>query len=233
MLFYFTIIAILLSAGSFLQNRYGMAGIFYTQFLLILLPSLAIIYFMKLDISTLRFQSAAFEDFIGAAGVWAIGFIMIIMYSAIQNYIFPSWTEDLKKLGDFLQKADYFQTLIVLSFVPAICEEILFRGIIFGSLERKLGFSKGLFISSVLFGLFHIYPAKIAITAMLGMIFAYVVYKSKSIYPSMMMHFINNFFTLFIGKNAMNTEYMKNEAIYILLLFILMVYMGIIWIRKK
>lgn len=210
-----------------------MSGIFYTQILLILLPSFGIIYFMKLDISMLRFKKCSFEDFVGSAGVWAIGFVIIILYSAIQNYIFPTWAEDLKKLGEFLQNADYFQTIVFLSLVPAVCEEILFRGIIFGSLEKSLGFSKGLFISSALFGLFHIYPAKIAVTAMLGMVFAYVVYRSKSIYTSMFMHFLNNFITLFLGKNALNPEYMRNEAIYILLFFILLIYIGIVWLRKK
>jgi sodium transport system permease protein len=223
----------LIFIGSFLQKKYGIEGILYTQILLILLPSLAIIYFMKLDMTILRLKKTSFKNLAGASGVWAIGFILIMFYSVFQNYIFPSWSEDLKILGDFLKNADYFQMLIFLSIAPAICEEILFRGIIFGTLEKKIGFLKSIFISSILFGLFHIYPAKIAVTAMLGMIFAYVVYKSGSIYTSMLMHFINNFFTLFIGKNTLSTEYMKINFIYIAIVYALLIYSGIIWLRKK
>jgi len=50
-----------------------------------------------------------------------------------------------------------------------------------------------------LFGVFHIYPGKILSTAILGMLFAYVVAKTGSILAGMFLHFINNIFSIIIS----------------------------------
>ncbi|MBQ8001462.1 MAG: CPBP family intramembrane metalloprotease [Ruminococcus sp.] len=80
-----------------------------------------------------------------------------------------------------------FPTLI---FAPII-EELLFRGLIFPH-NRKLGELFAIIISGVFFGLWHQNLPQIFVTATFGMFSAFLYLRTKSIYPSIIAHFLNN-----------------------------------------
>ncbi|VII18340.1 ABC transporter permease [Clostridioides difficile] len=86
--------------------------------------------------------------------------------------------------------------LLVIALLPAICEEIFFRGFIFSSFSKSKDKNKSIKLaiicSSVLFGIMHMDFIRIIPTSILGIIFAYSVYKSGSIFVSMLLHFLNN-----------------------------------------
>jgi len=82
--------------------------------------------------------------------------------------------------------------LVITAVLPAVFEEINYRGLgmqIFSEVEddRK----KILFIG-ILFGLGHQFVAQTGYAFVGGLIFAYVVIKTRSIIPGMIVHFINN-----------------------------------------
>lgn len=232
-IFYLLILALLMTLGSFLQYKYQITGILYVQIFIILFPSIFILYISKVKFSILRLKTTGIFDYLGSIGLWAVGFVVIMIYSSIQNHIFPSWAEDLELLGKFLSEASYFQSIFILSLVPAFCEEIFFRGFIYGNIEKHLGYKNAIIISSIMFGIFHIYPAKIVVTSILGMFFAYAVYLTGSIYTSMLMHFINNSFTLLLGKNISNTDFIQNKFIFIFSVFFIFILIGINWHNSK
>lgn len=73
-----------------------------------------------------------------------------------------------------------------------IAEELLFRGVIHRWLRQFLSFWPAVLLSSFIFGLLHIEPAIAAGAAVLGGICAWIYERSESIWPAVIIHFINN-----------------------------------------
>ena len=81
--------------------------------------------------------------------------------------------------------------IIFVCIIPAVCEEILFRGGIFNGLLQK-SCLKGILLSAFLFALFHMNPAQTLPQIVLGCVFALVFAKSGSIYSIIICHFFSN-----------------------------------------
>lgn len=96
-------------------------------------------------------------------------------------------------LEHYLQgKHEILITLFHISLVPAICEETLFRGYILRVLEKDWGVWGGIIVTGVLFGIFHLRLGQVIPLASIGIVLAYVAWRSDSIFPAMMGHFVNN-----------------------------------------
>jgi sodium transport system permease protein len=79
-----------------------------------------------------------------------------------------------------------------LALVPAVCEEFLFRGFI---LSRFLGtgnLGQALMMTGVLFGVFHRNLAVLLTTSLAGLLLAFVVWRTGSLYNAIAMHVLVN-----------------------------------------
>ena len=90
---------------------------------------------------------------------------------------------------------------VVLAFigtamVPAFCEEFLFRGAILSAL-KPYGKAPAIIISAVLFGLMHQNAEQLLYTTVAGLLMGYVVYETGSVWCSVLIHFFNNFISVF------------------------------------
>lgn len=81
--------------------------------------------------------------------------------------------------------------IVVVCLTPAICEEIFFRGYIQRTFERTMQW-RSVILVGIFFGLFHFQPLGLVTLAILGILFGYFFYRSKSLFPSMAAHFTNN-----------------------------------------
>jgi membrane protease YdiL (CAAX protease family) len=116
----------------------------------------------------------------------------------------PEWYAKAKALEDTYKSAmmsmatmrsltDYLLALLVLAALPALFEEVLFRG---GFQQIFVGWTKskwaGIVLTSVLFSLIHFsyfgFLPRLALGLVLGLIFYY----SKNIWLCILLHFLNN-----------------------------------------
>jgi len=81
--------------------------------------------------------------------------------------------------------------LVAVALTPALCEEILFRGYVQRTLERTLG-AKSILATGVVFGLYHLQPLGLLNLSLLGLVFGYFFFASRSLLPGMAAHFTNN-----------------------------------------
>lgn len=79
-----------------------------------------------------------------------------------------------------------------IALTPAICEEIMFRGLIYTALERRYGANKAILISGILFGLYHLRLNQVVVLSLIGMLLAWLTYKSGSLIPAIVLHAFNN-----------------------------------------
>ena len=84
-----------------------------------------------------------------------------------------------------------FLYYLAVSVMPALVEEFAFRGVVMGSL-RKYSDALALVVSSALFALMHGNFVQIPFTFCCGLAFGFVVIKSGSLLPAILIHFFNN-----------------------------------------
>lgn len=98
---------------------------------------------------------------------------------------------------EFLANRTIFTAFGLMAIVVApLAEETFFRGFVFPGLGRRLGVAAGAVLSALLFGLSHVDIGTIFPTAVLGLLFAVMYYKTQSIYASMAAHCLNNVLAL-------------------------------------
>ncbi|MED3793974.1 type II CAAX endopeptidase family protein [Niallia alba] len=87
----------------------------------------------------------------------------------------------------------FIGSLFVTILVAPIVEELLFRGILFNKWSESLGAKKALFLTSFLFGVFHIGSSPIFIGQLLaGFLFCLVYMRTKSLVLPILLHIGNN-----------------------------------------
>ncbi len=87
----------------------------------------------------------------------------------------------------------YLTEFVLSTILPGFCEEFLHRGLLLNANKNTGNTRYCLIISSLLFGLMHLSIKQFFYAAILGALMGYVDIKADSIYPSMIMHFCNNF----------------------------------------
>ncbi len=93
--------------------------------------------------------------------------------------------------------------VIVIAVLPAIGEELVFRGMIGRGLMARWGLVPAILITSVMFGLVHMHPAHVIAVIPLGMFMHYVYFITRSFWAPVLVHFMNNAFAVTMSKVAL------------------------------
>ena len=184
---------LLLYVGSYIQLKFGLPGLLGNQIIFVILPVLLSIY-IKTDLKKVySLNIPSIKSVLGAVSLWAGIFIIMNLISALLIFLFPQNQEVAEGLSEIIVMKEHFiLNLLIVAVAPAIGEEILFRGFIFSSFKGEKSYKRAIIVSGVLFGLMHIDFIRIIPTTCLGIVIAYAVYKSGSIFVGMLMHFLNN-----------------------------------------
>ncbi len=102
--------------------------------------------------------------------------------------------------------------LLVVAIVPAIVEEMLFRGFVQGSFQRRLEPVRAAIYAGVIFGLFHLNPFAIIPLIGLGCYFGFLRLRSNSIIIAMTAHFMNNALAVFAVYFGMDDDAILGSA---------------------
>lgn len=135
-------------------------------------------------------------------------YLWIILLLAFGTLFGLSWlnTAFIDLLGHFGYKAtvpeipkngfkDFILCLLFICVLPAFFEELLFRGFILASAKR-LGTAFAVITGGALFSLFHKNPAQTPYQFVMGALMCILAIKSGSLFPSVILHFINNFYII-------------------------------------
>ncbi|WP_303006380.1 ABC transporter permease subunit/CPBP intramembrane protease [Romboutsia ilealis] len=205
-------LVLLIYVGSLVQLKFKMAGLAMTQVMIICLP-LLFAYYIKTDFKkTFSLRKINLKQILGGIVIWMGGFVLINLITQITLYLFPQNMEVAEALTDaIIIKDNLVLNLAIVALMPAICEEIFFRGFIFTSFKGKSSSKIAIITSGILFGFMHMDFLRIIPTSILGIIFAYTVYKSESIFIAMILHFINNSIAVLVSHYP-NSELVKMSS---------------------
>ena len=99
---------------------------------------------------------------------------------------------------------------LVLAALPSISEEVAFRGFIFSGLERSYRPVWVIVISALMFGFMHVLLslfAQLFNATLLGLILGLLAYRSRSLFPGILFHLVNNSLSLLVGIMAANPAF--------------------------
>ena len=117
-----------------------------------------------------------------------------------------------------LTTKNYFISLISLVLLPAVCEELLFRGIIFPGL-KKHGKTLLITITALMFCLFHMSISQTIYPMLMGLLLCVIMFHEENIYYCITVHMTNNFLSLTLSYFKINLVF--NHWTYIILAIVL------------
>ena len=205
----------LIYVSPILNMKLGIMGNTINQFIMALIPILVAVY-IKADFKKLfSIKKIKIKDIIRAAVTWFVGSLIMSVFVMILLKLFPDQMKVSEQLNEIIKSSgELFTQIILFALVPAICEETLFRGFVLSAFRDKKTFGQknekhivfAIVVSGILFGIMHLDFIRIIPTSILGMVMAYNVYKSKSIFTSVGIHFFNNLLSVLsvnFGVHAM------------------------------
>jgi sodium transport system permease protein len=106
----------------------------------------------------------------------------------------------LEGLTQVVQQAELWQLLLVVALMPAICEELAFRGFILSGLRHLGNPWAAVAISSLLFGLTHGLLQQSLSAVAVGFVVGYLALQTRSILPGAVFHFTHNSLAMLAGR---------------------------------
>ncbi len=142
--------------------------------------------------------------------VLAIGLICVLDEVAFLQFrltgISAGVSPEIQRLLRAASISQFLWILFALALVPAVCEEFLFRGFLFGSFQAARGPAQALMLSAVLFGIFHRNLQTLLPTTLAGVALAFIVLRSGSLYNAVIAHAAVNTWAIIVA-NADVTPY--------------------------
>ncbi len=143
--------------------------------------------------------------------VWFLGWINSLL--PVPEFFDSLQFDSAGLLHDYI--TDDTAILLVLfhiAVVPAVCEEILFRGYVLRSFQESWGYIVAIIVSGIIFGAFHLQLAHLLPLAAIGILLGYLTWASESIIPAMAAHFLNNAGSVFLVRFYPNSEMANTTA---------------------
>lgn len=120
------------------------------------------------------------------------------------------------------------------ALLPALVEEFALRGIVLGAF-RKFGNGFAIVASALLFGIMHGTISQIPFAFMLGLYLGYMTVKTSSIWPAVILHFLNNAFSFLLDSfsDIIGSAAMVYVNYLYFIVMMLLFFVGIMLLKDK
>lgn len=96
--------------------------------------------------------------------------------------------------------------LLVMAVMPALFEEILFRGAVLQNIREEAGELNSIFLCGMCFALFHANALQTFYQFICGCAFALLAIRARSLFPCVLAHFLNNAVIVVMQACGLNTS---------------------------
>jgi len=233
------------------------------QILFILLPALVFSRLFYTDVTKfLRVKIPNWKEVLLFTIGIAILTVLLQNYLYIQNYFFDQLANSVpiiktfkelldtlnayveKTYGSLLKANNVYEAVLIVfivAVVPALSEEVMFRGLVQRSFEIKMKPFYAALITAIFFGANHFNPYGLIPLIILGLYFGYAAYMSGSILVPIILHFLNNFtavmlYFIFGDDELISSTVQKPielESSFMFLLFMAVLFTGVLFTIKK
>lgn len=203
MTFLAVLLGILFYGSIALSGQSLLVLIHVTQWGFILLPTVALVRWLKLDpVETFALRKPSFAAMTLAAlfgvGLWYGAYR--VMRVAMDHWM-PMPSPEMQAFGDAFTKLGQEPVGAALLFLgaavaPAIAEELLFRGLVLQSIRRHLSTRWAIVISAAIFAVYHLNLHQLPTAFVVGLALGALALRSGSVLPGVLLHLLHNGFAL-------------------------------------
>lgn len=193
-LFIIGMFAAYLGLSRMIPSAWGIWGTFLIQLMFILAPVLYV-RILGRDLSVVFPQKKPAAIGIGGSIVlWLGSFLVNLPISITLTYLFPSAGANTSmRFMNIVQDVPGVVLILIIAVMPAIGEELTFRGVFFHSLSGIRYPLISALIVGVTFGVFHMDPMKLIATSLIGFLMCRMLVESGNMIYNSFLHFLNNF----------------------------------------
>lgn len=187
--------------GAPMQMAWGLYGVAATELMLLIL-ALIFAKVMGYSWKTLfPVRKPAMFPMIGVICIWIGAYLLDMVVALIQYRLFPLQSNIVNNgLNDVIYSVPFLVSVIIVAVMPAICEEVVHRGVILHTLYPIRKEWLVVLIMGIYFGVFHTDPIRFLPTAILGAAISFVMLETENMVYPVCFHFINNFFPLLLQQ---------------------------------
>lgn len=132
-------------------------------------------------------------------GIGFLAPLLVVNFAYHKSLIELFGVQEIKLIEPFITAGYGFGTIVFAAcLMPAIWEEIAFRGLIQTGLNKKFRKWETIFITSALFAVIHITVFSWPYLFLLGVMLGFLRMKTQSLWPVMAVHFLHNFVVIYI-----------------------------------
>lgn len=183
-----------------IQAKLGLFGVAITELILLAMAIGAALIFKQNLKEVFPIKLPKLREVIGVLIFWAGGFLAAMIGVMIQTLLFPQEMLAVSGgLNSMMSSEGMLLGIIIVSIMPAICEEAVHRGFI---LHTFKGASKPWVIvlsMGIIFGVFHLSPFRFVQTAILGACMTWVMLKTDNMLMPALYHGTNNLLPVLVS----------------------------------
>jgi membrane protease YdiL (CAAX protease family) len=124
--------------------------------------------------------------------VFGFGWLNTLFLRLLEKIGYEPPQSVLPNLSNF---GTYLLAVVVIACLPALGEELLFRGAMTAGVKGESLF-KSVLLCGVCFSVFHQNPAQTPYQLLCGAVFALILFQTENLLLTLFMHFINNFYII-------------------------------------
>ncbi len=171
--------------------------------------------YMRVNLtSTFRLHAPDLRGLVAGLCFGCSTWILALRWSAIQAQLLPMDSRVARALEQamgWMNDVNPVVLVFFLALVPALCEELFFRGYALSGLRGAVGNTAAVVIVALAFGMAHYSAYRLIPTTALGLILGTLVVRYRSIWPAMVAHFLHNALSILathpLGLNGYLTRY--------------------------
>ena len=195
--------SLILSASWFLMEYMAVQGIGANlaavaagQFLILFPPLIMAVMFSSSLRRTLRLNWPAPRYFLLAIAFPVALNPLVNQLGHLVEQWFPISSIIKQSLSQIMSESpSLWVSMGVFALLPAICEELAFRGFILSGLECRRGTRSAILLSALMFGFLHALLSlfqQLFNATLLGIVLGLLAVRSRSLLPGILFHFLNN-----------------------------------------
>ena len=218
-----------IGAKIFFNESFGYLSILLSQICVVAIPSL--IYFAVKDRRIGEYVFLPVKSYLSIP----ISIATVISANILTQYInFPIIKLiDMPVGNDAIYNSAYelVITIVLMCVIPAMLEEILFRGIILEELSARFSHRGALLITATIFAAVHLDFSNLIPQFVLGAILCLITFAEKSVLTAMIAHFANNLFAIILREQF--NSYYSSYGILLFVLCLMVTTAGVVYFKKK
>lgn len=168
-----------------------------THIVFFIIPAIIYIIVTKSNYKKVfSFKKPKGKDVFFAILIAALANPVMMFFSYLSSFFY---TNDVALFLDQMNSFPLWLMILVVGVTPAITEEITIRGIVLSGFEFKSKHVAAI-MTGIMFGILHLNAQQFLYAVVMGMILAYVVRATGSIFLSMLIHFLINSWNLIMQR---------------------------------